>query len=104
MERTIICRGWSQERQCWCYGGLVDFDYGTFIFDGKEFLSVDKASIGLRSDVKDVNGNYIYEGDLIAYADGGRIHKVFWSENALRIRDNEILDNDEYEIIGNRFV
>ena len=69
--REILFRGYSKDEEKWVYGCLT-LNYTIIDKCGDEW-QVGPSSIGQYTGYRDIDGNKIFEGDIIATPDGGFI-------------------------------
>lgn len=69
--REILFRGYSKDEEKWVYGCLT-LNYTIIDKCGNEW-QVETGSIGQYTGFRDINGDRIFEGDIIATPDGGFI-------------------------------
>lgn len=69
--REILFRGYSKDEEKWVYGCLT-LNYTIIDKCGNEW-QVEAGSIGQYTGFRDINGDRIFEGDIIATSDGGFI-------------------------------
>ena len=72
MMREIKFRGWRRKYQCWEYGYLIECpapELNEIVevnkYGGRIIAAVERDSIGQYTNLKDKNGQEIYEGDIL---------------------------------------
>lgn len=84
--REILFRGKANDTGKWVYGSYFKEDNGTsWIFNNKEdcFYLVDDKTVGQYTEQKDINGEKIFEGDILMRGnDSQDLLVVYWNDEA----------------------
>lgn len=118
MENRYLCKAKRTDNGEWVIGGLVR--YG---FTGREkyyivpsyasdlyALEIDSSTICWCTGLKDMNGNLIWENDIVAYwdtystesgyAEADCIGRVVWDAETISFQVTNRLSAESYEVLG----
>lgn len=109
--RTIKFRAFKLGTKEFVYGLLSTYKYGYFNIEG---FAVEKETIGQFTGLLDIEGNEIYEGDILKDSDGNELFVIFEDgcfNIKIRIKDKyfstdtflkkAVIDSFKLKIIGN---
>lgn len=121
--RDIVFRGkkagWKQNNEkCWLKGrgvlqrslgkDIVAFIYGSYDREGSEWTQVDINTVGQGTDIKSLNSDYIFEGDIVWGARFKRDGKnksakgvVVYKNGGFWVNDILLKDLENVVIMGN---